>query len=181
MPRVKPIDPHCCGEAVAELLSNVQARLGMIPNLLLLLANSPAALEGFLSLQDALERGVVPPKLRRQISLAVAERDRSEYSSASHAVFGRAAGLSDEEVLDARLGRSANGKVQAALRFACQLVEKRGQVTDEDWARLRAAGYGDREAIEIAAWVCTAIFGDYLAQVTQAAADFPTMPEMSHT
>ena len=181
MPRMKPIEPRLCRETVGDLFSGVQARLGMTPNLLLLMANAPPVLEGFLCLEDALERGVLPPRLRRQISLAVAERDRSRYSAAAHAAFGRAEGLSDEEISDARQGRSANSKAQAALRFACELVDKRGHVGDDTCARLRAAGYGDREMIEITAWVCTAIFSDYLAQVTQAEVDFPTMSEISHT
>lgn len=181
MPRMEPIEPRFSADRVAELLNGVQARLGMIPNLLLVIANSPAVLEGFLSLQNALERGVLSPRLRRQISLAVAELDGSECSATAHAVFGRALGLSDEEILDARQGRSANSKVQAALRFACEIVEQRGHVADEDWARLRAAGYAEREMLEIAAWACTSVFSDYLAQITQAEVDFPTIPELSHS
>ena len=180
MPRLKPVRFDRATGRVRELLQSVQATLGMVPNLLLVMANSPVVLEGFLSLRDALDRGVLSDTLREQIALAVAERHRSEYCVAGHAAFGRAAGLSDEEIMDARYGRSSKSKVQAALRFACQVLEKHGDVANEDWARLCAAGYSDREITEMIGWISMNTFNDYFAQVAQAESDFPKVPEILH-
>jgi alkylhydroperoxidase family enzyme len=171
---------HRGGQEVADLLRDVQAEMGMIPNLLLFMAHSPAVLKGFLTLRDGLEWGVLTDKLRGHISLAVAERHRSEYNLAAYSALGRTAGMSDEEIIDARCGRSPNSKLQAALRFACAVVDRGGDVKDEDLARLRAAGYGNREIVEILAWVGVSTFSDYFAQVTQAEIDFPKVSEITH-
>ncbi len=179
MPRVEPIELEVCDAAARDALLGVRARLGMIPNLLLVMARSPTVLEGFLGLEGALERSVLPAKLREQIALAVAERNRSTYSVARHAAFGRAVGLSEEEIADARQGHSASGRRQAVLRFACALVDKRGHLTDGDWTRLRTAGLGDREILDIVAAVCTALVSDYFAEAIRVESDFPEIgPEI---
>jgi AhpD family alkylhydroperoxidase len=147
--------------------------MGMVPNLLLVMANSPVVLEGYLVLNEALERGVLSERFRQQMALAVAEHHRSDYWVAGHVVLGRAAGLSDEEIMDARAGRSSSSKVQTALRFACRMLEKRGELDHDDWARLRGAGYSDREITEILGWIGVNTFRDYFAQATQTEIDFP--------
>ncbi len=51
MPRLPAISPeHAAGRA-KELLDGVQATLGMIPNLMRTMANSPAVLEAYLPLE----------------------------------------------------------------------------------------------------------------------------------
>lgn len=173
MARLKPIGFDRTTGRVRQLLQEVRSTVGMVPNLLLVMANSPVVLEGYLSLNRALERGVLSERLREQMALAIAEQHRSEYWVAGHVALGRAAGLSDEEIMDARGGRSSSGKVQTALRCACRMIAGGGDLADEDWGRLRAAGYGDREITEIVAWICVNTFSDYFAQATQTEIDFP--------
>src|SRR5882672_129777 len=55
------------------LLEAVNKQLGVVPNMFRLVANSPAALEGFLSLSGALAKGSLPAQTRQRIALAVAE------------------------------------------------------------------------------------------------------------
>src|SRR3546814_18423924 len=51
----------------------------------------------------------------------------------------------------AQAGRSDDPAVAAALAFALKVVEDRGQVGDADVQRLRDAGYGDEQVMEILA------------------------------
>ena len=60
-------------EASKPLFAAVQKQLGVVPNLMKLVGNSPAALEGYLSLNGALAKGKLNVKLRESIALAVAE------------------------------------------------------------------------------------------------------------
>lgn len=173
MARLKPVGFDRTSGRVRDLLQTVQSTVGMVPNLLLVMANSPVVLEGYLLLNDALERGILPERLREQMALAVAECHGSQYWVAGHVALGRAAGLSDEEIMDARDGRSSSSKTQTALQFACRMIDTRGDLAEEDWVRLRAAGYSDREITEIIAWVCVNTFSDYFAQATQTEIDFP--------
>lgn len=65
------------------------------------------------------------------------------------------------------------------MRFACKMVDQRGQINQQEVARLRAVGYSERDVLEIAACVCLAICTDYLSQVTQAEVDFPDLPSVT--
>jgi alkylhydroperoxidase family enzyme len=85
-------------------------------------------------------------------------------------------GLSEEDVLDSRHGGSPDSKVEAALRFASQMVEKRGWVSDEDVAHLRSAGYEDAEIAEIVANVALIMFTNYFNHVAETVVDFPPVP-----
>lgn len=179
MPRLQPIELARASGKVRELLQEVQLTMGMVPNLVGAVAHSPAVLEAFLCLRNLLQESVLPEKLCEQISLAVSQRHGAQYGVSGHTALGRAVGLSDEEIHDARQGRATNSRVEAAIRFALQVIDKRGNVGEEDWSRLRAAGYSDREAVEILAWIGVNTFSDYFTQATQTEVDFPRICEPS--
>src|SRR5664279_1455361 len=66
-------------EASKPLLAAVKQSLGVVPNLMKLVGHSPAALEGYLSLNGALAKGKLDAKLRERIALAVAEYNGCDY------------------------------------------------------------------------------------------------------
>ena len=151
MSRLKTIDPAEASGKTKELLERIQATFGMTPNLMRVMASSPAVLESYLSIGATLRGGVLPAKLRERIALVVAEANSCEYCLAEHSAAGKMAGLSQEELLDSRQGVSQDTKIEAALKFARLLVERRGNASDTDLARIREAGYGDAEIAEIVA------------------------------
>ncbi len=173
MARIKAIDPDRATGNAKVLLDAVREEYGMVPNLARTLANSPAALQGYLALGAALESGVLSPKLREQLSLAVSEANDCRYCVAAHWAIGKAVGLSGSELTDARQFSSPDRKVDAALHFARLLVEKRGCVRDEDVNRLRRAGYDDGDVAEIVAIVAWKTFANYFNHVAGTEVDFP--------
>ena len=142
------------------------------------MANSPAVLQAYLDFTSALSSGALSAKLREQIALTVSEVNDCDYCLAAHSAVGRMVGLSEEEVLDSREAISTDRKVETALRFARQLVENRGWVTDEDLSRVRDAGYDDGEIAEIVANVALINFSNYLDHVAETEADFPPVPAL---
>ena len=63
MSRLKAIEPDRAEGNVKVLLDAVKEKYGMVPNLARTLANSPAALQGYLAFGEALESGVLSAKL----------------------------------------------------------------------------------------------------------------------
>ena len=180
MTRLPAIDPGEAEGPVRELLDAVQERLGMVPNLARTLGHSPAALGGYLALGEALAGGVLPVDLREQLALTVSEAHDCRYCVSAHCAIGQSAGLSDSELADGRQGSSPHRKVDAALRFARQLVERRGRVDDESLARLRRAGYGPAEITEIVALVAWKTLANYLNHVAGTEIDFPAAPQLAN-
>jgi uncharacterized peroxidase-related enzyme len=181
MPRLKAIEPDQATGHAKQLLDAVNEKFGMVPNLARTLANSPAALEGYLAFGAALEGGVLPAKLREQISLTVSEANGCGYCVAAHCAVGKSVGLSDSELNDARQSSSPDSAVDAALHFARQLVENRGWVDDEEVNRVRRAGFGDAEIAEIVAVVAWKTFANYFNHVAGTEVDFPAVPEVAAT
>jgi AhpD family alkylhydroperoxidase len=80
-----------------------------------LVGHSPAALEGYLSLNGALAKGRLDVQLRERIALAVAEYNGCDYCPSAHDYLGRnVTRLSDGEIDAARDGRSQDARANAA-------------------------------------------------------------------
>ena len=75
--------------------------------------------------------------------------------------------------------RHPDSREQAALDFAKTVVEKKGIVSDEDVARVRASGYDDGDVAEIVANVVFTIYTNYFNNVAGTEIDFPPVPDVS--
>lgn len=173
MPRLNAIDPKEATGKAKELLDSVKAKIGMVPNLMRTFANSPAALDGYLNFSGALSGGSLSTKLREQIALTVADANACEYCLSAHTAIGKMVGLNETELVASRHAGSSDPKTDAALKFAHQLVAKRGEVLDSEIAAVRAAGYNDGEITEIVANVALNILTNYFNHVAQTVVDFP--------
>lgn len=160
--------------ASQPLLEAVNKQLGVVPNLMKLVGNSPAALEGYLSLSGALGKGVLSAPLRERIALTIAEYNGCDYCLAAHSYLGKnLAKLSEEEIGAARDARSADPKAEAALRFARRVAAERGRVGEQDLAALRAAGYDAAATVEIVINVALNVLTNYINNVAETQLDFP--------
>lgn len=173
MPRLNAVDPKEATGKAKELLDGVKAKIGMVPNLMRTFANSPAALEGYLSFSSALSGGSLNAKLREQIALTVADANSCEYCLSAHTAIGKMVGLNENELVASRRATATDAKTDAALKFAHQLVVKRGELLDSEIQAVRSAGYNDGEITEIVANVALNIFTNYFNHVAQTVVDFP--------
>ncbi len=173
MPRIRAIETSQAAPKARSLLEGVQQKLGMTPNLMRTMANSPAVLEAYLGFSNSLGRSRLSPKLREQIALTVGEVNQCGYCLAAHCALGKMAGLGDEEIADSRRGASTDRKTEAILQFARKIVTERGRVSDDDVTSLRAAGVSDAEIVETVATVALNIFTNYFNHVAGTEIDFP--------
>lgn len=163
--------------ASRPLLEAVQRQLGLVPNLFRLVANSPAALEGYLGMQNALGKGALPAPTRERIALAVAEINGCGYCLSAHTYLAsNLAGLDDAEIAANRAGGSRDAKANAAVRFAAAVARARGHIRQEDLAAVRAAGYDDAQIIEMVQHVALNTWTNYINEVAQTDIDFPVAP-----
>ncbi|HWT09731.1 MAG TPA: carboxymuconolactone decarboxylase family protein [Roseomonas sp.] len=163
-------------EAARPLLNGVKAQLGSVPNLFRVLANSPAALGGYLGLNGALAKGALDPRTRERIALAVAEVNGCGYCLAAHTYLGtNLARLDAAEIAANRAGRSNDAKADAAVRFAVALTQSRGHVGDAALATIRAAGWSDAEILEITVHVALNTLTNYVNEVAGTEVDFPAV------
>tara|TARA_R110002072_G_scaffold51223_1_gene137333 strand:- start:321 stop:872 length:552 start_codon:yes stop_codon:yes gene_type:complete len=162
--------------ASQPLLVAVKGQLGVVPNLFRLVATSPAALEGYLGMNGALNKGALPAATRERIALAVAEINGCDYCLSAHTYLGKnIAKLDDAEMTANRNGASNDPKADAAVRFAARIVGLRGRVSDGDVSAVRLAGYDDAQIIEIVQHVALNTWTNYINEVAKTEIDFPVV------
>ena len=162
--------------AAKPLLEAVKKQMGSVPNLFRVVANSPAALEGYLGLNGALSKGSLDAKTRERIALAVAEINGCGYCLSAHTYLGKnVAKLDDAEITANRSGASNDLKADAAVRFAVKVVNARGHVSDADIAAAKTAGFDDGQIIEIVLHVALNTLTNYVNEVAGTEIDFPVV------
>lgn len=175
MTRVPLVDRHATTADRKALLDAIHGTFGATPNMFRAVANSTAALKSMWSAFGALGGGVIEARLGEQIAVAVADRNACAYCLSAHTALGRKAGASAEEMRLAQAGESADAKTRVALRFALQLVNDRGQVSDADVQALRTVGFGDEEIVEILAHVALNLFTNFVNVALAVPVDFPAV------
>jgi uncharacterized peroxidase-related enzyme len=164
-------------ETSRRLLVAAKAQLGKVPNLLCIIANSPAALEAYLGFSAALGKGALSAPTRERIALAVAEVNGCGYCLSAHTYLARKiARLDDAEITANRNGASNDIKADAAVHFAAKLARERGQASEADIEALKHAGYSDAEIVEIIAHIALNIFTNYINEALKTEIDFPAVP-----
>ena len=162
--------------ASRPLLEAVKQQLGVAPNLFRLVATSPAALEGYLSLSGALGKGELPAATRERIALAVAEINGCSYCLSAHTYLGKnLAKLDDAEMTANRSGHSNDPKTDAAVRFAVSVAKQHGHVSDDELRAVKSAGYNDAQVIEIVLHVALNTWTNYINSVADTDIDFPVV------
>ena len=162
--------------ATLPLLEAVKGQLGVVPNLMKVLGNSPAALGGYLALNGALAKGSLGAKTAERIALAIAEFNGCGYCLAAHTYLGRNAAKLDEAEMGAnRDGTSNDPKAAAAVRFAVTVAAERGHASDAAVRAVKDAGYTDAEVMEIVLHVALNTLTNYVNEVAGTDIDFPAV------
>jgi len=173
MPRLTAIDPTTATGEAKALLDAVQAMLGVTPNLVRTLANTPAALRAFLGLGEALAGGRFDARSREAFALTVAGANDCEYCASAHTAISKSLKVDAAEIARRLDGRASDPQLDAALVFARRIVETRGFVDDADLAAVRRAGHDNGAIAEIVANVAANIFTNYFNHVAKTEIDFP--------
>lgn len=157
-----------------QLFAAVKAALGVTPNLMRTVGQSPAALQGYLSLNAALGQGLLPVALRERIALAVAQFNGCEYCLSAHSYLAKnVAKLSEEAIHAARQFEAMDVKTTAALRFVNEVLTTRGQVAESSVAAVLAAGFNQGEVVELVLNVALNVLTNYVNNVARTDIDFP--------
>lgn len=159
------------GEA-RKLFDSVEANAGRVTNMMRAMANSPVVLETYLSVNNILTRGMLSPELREMLAVTVAQGNQCQYCLSAHTAKGKKLGLDAQTMESAQLSSADDPKIEAALKFARLLVDKRGTLGKGELERLRSAGYTDGEIAEIILVITFNIFPNYFNKVADTDLDF---------
>src|SRR5688500_7910705 len=176
MTRLQALEPAQATGKTKEMFNAIEGKLGMGPNMMRTMANSPSVLEGYLNLSGALSGGKINAKTGELIAIAVAERNSCDYCLSAHTFIGTNLMKMDSSALEAaRSANSADAKTNAILQFASTLVAKQGLVNDSDVAAAKNAGVSDAELSETVGHVALNILTNYFNNTAGTEIDFPVV------
>lgn len=176
MVRMNLLTLETAPEGSKEILEGFQQKMGKIINIFKAMANAPAALKTYMGISGALEGKALDNATAERIGLALASVNGCEYCTAAHSYLAKGS-LSEEEIANARKGKSSDAKAQAALDFAVAVMKKAGKVSDDELAKVKSAGFSDGEVLEIVAVVTHNFFTNAINNVAQTTVDFPKVKD----
>jgi len=154
-------------DASRSALRDVQERFGIIPNLAGAMATSPVLARAFVDIFDKVHGGSFGEPEIQAVLLTDAVTNGSAWAVALHTALGLKAGLDPDDVEAMRRGRSpSNQKLGAFSTLARTLIEKRGQLNDQDIQRFLAAGFGKDLLLEVITIVAASTITNYTGNVT---------------
>ena len=175
--RIAAVDLAATSGKTREHLDAFGAKLGLIPQMVLTMAQAPAVLDGYVALSGALGRGTLGAKLGELVATTVAETNGCTYCLGAHYAIGKLVGVAEEALAAARHATSPDPRTAAALTFVRRVTEARGHVTEADVATVRAAGFSEGQVGELVAHVALNILTNYFNLVANTEVDLPLPAE----
>ncbi|MBS3744224.1 MAG: carboxymuconolactone decarboxylase family protein [Wenzhouxiangellaceae bacterium] len=133
-----------------ELLEKAEKNYGFIPNILGVMANSPALLEAYMSLSQIFEKTRFSAAEKQTVLLAVSTENDCGYCKSAHTAIAKMQNV-DEAVLNAIASgdRLPDAKLDALFNFTRTMVEKRGHPSDDDLQAFFDAGYSEAQVQDV--------------------------------
>jgi uncharacterized peroxidase-related enzyme len=148
--------------ASREALEGARRAFGFVPNLLGVLAASPAALRAYLSVSEAFNASAFSDVERQVVLLSVSAEHGCQYCMAAHSAAATAAEM-PRDVLDAlRSGEPIpDARLETLRRTTSMLVTSRGRLRDDGLAAFLAAGFTTAQLLEVIAGIAQKTISNY--------------------
>ncbi len=168
MSNLKIHDETTAPPAVRSLLERVKRTNGVIPNMLGVLGENPAALEGYLCLSRIFEDAGFSPLERQVVQLTVSIENACHFCVAAHSAAA-AAGSLDVPVIDAiRNNKTISAPRLEALRvFTRRMAQQRGFVSDTDVSVFLNAGWDKAAILGVVLGVALKTMSNYANHVAE--------------
>lgn len=171
------LTPHDAPQRARPLLDAAAAKYGFVPNLLGILANAPAALEGYLTLAGIFESSSLTAAERQVVLLATSRHNECGYCMSAHTAIASMQQVDSEVVCAMREDSSmSDPKLQALRAFAADVVESRGRPGRESLDALFAAGYTSAHALEVILGVTVKTLSNYVNHLADTPLDTQFTP-----
>ena len=134
----------------AELLATAEKAYGFIPNLLGVMAESPAAIKAYLTIGKIFDESSFSATERQVVILTASRFNECHYCVAAHSVVAGMQKVPADVIKAIRNDQAIDDDKLEALRvFTTSVVEKRGWLSDDDIVSFQAAGYNKAQILEV--------------------------------
>lgn len=180
MPRIPVHTLDSAPENSQDQLKALEAKFGKVLNIHGEMAHSPVVLQSYVALGSVIaDYSSYDARTREAIALAVGNVDDCSYCQAAHTGGGKAAGLSEDEMIEIRRGTvEFDAKLAALLSLAREYTRDVGNVSDATWQAALDAGWTDEQLTELSVHVTLNLLTNYFNHFVQTDLDIPAAPEI---
>jgi uncharacterized peroxidase-related enzyme len=154
-------------EASRKDLAEVKQKFGRVPNFFAVAAESPAAVNAYVSLSNIFRTTGLTPAEQQIVILAASVENKCEYCVAAHSRGAKMAGV-PEDVINAIKARARldDAKTEALRRLVSQIVDKRGWLSDADVQAFLTQGYSKAQLLDVMVGVSMKTLSNYINHLT---------------
>lgn len=158
-------------------LIHAKQTFGFIPNLEGIFAQAPAMLKGSMALWDLFETTSFSSVEQQVIYLTANYEHECCYCMAAHSGLAKMVGISTEDIQALRNGTPLlDSRLQALRHFTKRIIQARGWVDDDEIKEFLAAGYTQRQVLEVILGIAIKIMHNYTNHIAKTPLDKPFQP-----
>ena len=159
-------------EGSQPTIKQAKAAFGMLPNLMATFAESPATIEGYLTLMGIFGKSDFSPTEQQVVLMTNNRLNECHYCMAAHTGIAKQSGVPDDVIEAVRSGRPIQDAKLDALRvFTEQVFHTRGNVSDVDVDAFIGAGYTKGNVLEVVLGTGLKVLSNYSHKFTKAPVD----------
>lgn len=176
MSRISTPADTATGET-ADVYAQIRRAVGSVPNTYAAIgAHAPAALKSILAADGVLAAGTLDKKDLETVKLLLSSVVGCDYCVAAHSMLGKMAGLPQDVLRHIREGvPTGDARRDALIRFVKLLTETSGTISEEEVAAIKAAGFTDRQLVEIGLAIAVTTFTNVFNRINDTDVDFPAV------
>lgn len=155
-------DEHTASQDVAPALAHAKQNFGFIPNLYGIFAESPQAFNAYQALSEQFQDTSLSTEAKHVVWLAASRQNSCHYCVAVHSALAQQAGLDSETIEALRNDKPLSDEsLEAVRRFTQAVVTHQGFVPEHDTDEFFAAGFSQRQILDIVLGVAMKTLSNY--------------------
>lgn len=143
--------PEAAPDASRHSLLEAKKTFGLVPNVLAGLAESPAAIKGYMTLSDLFAKTRLSPVEQQVVALATSLENECEYCVGVHTVIAKNTAKVPAPIIEALRsgGKLPDPKLDALATFTRTVVRKRGWVDEAVVKSFIDAGFDRAQLLDV--------------------------------
>jgi uncharacterized peroxidase-related enzyme len=159
-------------------LQGFEQHVGFIPNLIGVIAESPATLASVSAVNQAIEQGNLSPVERRVVTVTVSAENNCAYCVPAQSTLAKMADMEDDILAQIRSGQSLSDRKLDALRsFTLKVIHNKGWVPEPDVREFINAGYEAKHVMEVITLVALMTLTNYVSHLASLPLDEAFIPQ----
>lgn len=165
-------------EASRPAMTGTRQKYGFVPNLIGVLAESPAAVQAYTGIAAALDQSVLSPIEQQVVALTVSTLNECGYCVGAHSTVATMVRMPEAILAELRDRQDlSDQKLNALRRLVVSVLQHRGKVPQSDLDRFTAAGYTERHLLDSLTLISMKTLSNYANHVAKTPLDTQFAPQ----